>query len=58
MQSNGPPAKFRFKSDSNCLLINFFDPISAVRFNRRDDSIRIRTINRSQNSIYIEKESK
>ena len=36
-QFNRPKAKIRFKSDSNRLLINFFDPIPAVRFNRRDD---------------------
>ena len=55
MRSNRPQAKFCFKLDLNRLFIDFFDPISAVRFARRDDSIRIRTINRSQNLIYIEK---
>ena len=44
MRSNRSQAKDRFKSDSNHLLINFFDPIPAVRFNYRDDSIQIRTI--------------
>ena len=43
-RSNQPPAKFCLKSDSNCILIKFFDPISAVRSTRCDDSIRIRTI--------------
>ena len=33
-RSNRPPAKFHFKSDLNCLLIDFFDPISAVRSTR------------------------
>ena len=46
--------KFIFKSDSNHLLINFSDPIQAVRFNRRDDSIRIRTQILNPNSNYIE----
>ena len=44
MQSNQPPAKFSFKSDSNCILIDFLDPISAIGSTRRDDSIQIRTI--------------
>ena len=44
MQSNQPQAKINFKSDSNRLLINFFDPISAIRSTRCDDLIRIRTI--------------
>ena len=30
MQLDRPPAKIRSKSDSNRLLIDFFDPISAV----------------------------
>ena len=29
-------AKFHLKSDSNRLLIKFFDPISAARFTRHD----------------------
>ena len=41
---NRPKAKIFFKSDSNRLLIYFFDLIPAVRFHRCDDSIRIRTI--------------
>ena len=44
MRFNGPKAEIRLKSDLNCLLINFFDPIPAVGFNRRNDSIQIRTI--------------
>ena len=31
MRLDQPPAKIRSKSDSNRLLINFFDPISAIR---------------------------
>ena len=31
MQSNRPPAKIRSKSDSNRLLIDFFDPNLAVQ---------------------------
>ena len=31
MRLDQPPAKIRCESDSNRLLINFFDPISAVR---------------------------
>ena len=58
MRFNRPQAKICFKSDSNRLLIDIFDPISAVRFNHRDDSIQIGTINRLQNSIYIKKELK
>ena len=43
MRFNRPKAKIRFKSDSNRLLIDFFDPISAVRFNRHYDTIRFGT---------------
>ena len=43
MRFNWPKAKIHFKSDSNCLLINFFDLIPAVQSTRRDDSIQIRT---------------
>ena len=43
MRLNGPKAKICFKLDSNRLLIAFFDPIPAVRFNRRNNSIQIRT---------------
>ena len=39
MRSNQPQAKY-----SNHLLIDFFDPISAIRFNRSDDWFRIWTI--------------
>ena len=58
MRSNRPQAKYCFKSDSNRLFVNFFDPISAVQFNSCDDLIQIGTINIKQNSIYNEKESK
>ena len=51
MQFNRPQAKICFKSDSNCLLIDFFDPISVVLSTHRDNSIRIQT-------IYIESEPK
>ena len=54
MQSNPPQAKFCLISDSNRLLINFFDPISGVQFTRRDDSIQIRTRIRSKKSIKID----
>ena len=37
-------AKFLLKSDLNNLLIDFFNPIPAARFTRRDDWIQIRTI--------------
>ena len=52
MPFNRPKAKIHFKSDSNHLLIDFFNPIPAVRFNRRDASIQIRT--QISNSNYIE----
>ena len=55
MGSNWPQAKFCLKSDSNHVLIDFFDPISAARFTRRHDSIWIRTIIISKNLIYIKK---
>ena len=32
MRFNQPKAKIRFKLDSNCLLINFFDPNSSLDF--------------------------
>ena len=53
MQFNRPKAKICFKSDSNLLLIDFFDPISAVQLNRPNVSIRIRTQISNPNSIYI-----
>ena len=58
MWSNRPQAKFCLQSDSNSLLIDFFDPISAVRFTRRDDSIWIRTRIRSKKLIYIKNQLK
>ena len=36
------PVYIRFKLNSNQLLIDFYDPISAVQSNRFDESIRIR----------------
>ena len=54
LQSNRPQAKILLKSDSNCLLINFFGPISTVRFNCRNDSIRIWTQISNPNSNYIQ----
>ena len=45
MRSSRPQAKFCFKPDLNCLLIDFFDPISAARFTHRDNTLRIRTQN-------------
>ena len=41
MQLDRTQAKFHLKSDSNCLLIDFFDPIPAARFTRCDDSIKL-----------------
>ena len=43
----------RFKSDLNCLLIIFYDPIPVVRCTRRNDLIRIRTIYIKNSLIYI-----
>ena len=43
MRFNRPQANIRFKSALNRLLIDFFDPIPAVRFNHRDDLIQIQT---------------
>ena len=51
MRLDRPQAKFRLKSDSNHLLIDFFDPISAAQFTRRDDLIRIQTRIRLKSSI-------
>ena len=51
MRLDQPQAKFRLKSDSNCLLIGFFNLIPAAQFTRRDDSIQIRTIIKSKSSI-------
>ena len=53
MPLNQPKAKICFKSDSNRLLINFFDPIPAVRFNRSDNSIQIQTQILNLNWNYI-----
>ena len=53
MRLDQPQAKFSLKLDSNHLLIDFIDPISAAQFTRRDDSIRIRTRIRMKKSIYI-----
>ena len=53
MLSNRPQAKICFKSDLNRLLIDFFDPISAVRSTRRDNLIRIQTIYIKNSSILI-----
>ena len=39
MQLDRPQAKFRLKSDLNCLFIDLCDPIPAARFTRRDDLI-------------------
>ena len=51
MRLDQPQAKFRLKSDSNCLLIDFFNPISAAQFIRHYDSILIRTIIRLRSLI-------
>ena len=51
MRFNRPKAKINLIYDSNCLLINFFNPISAVCFN---DSIQIWTHISNPNWNYIE----
>ena len=58
MQSNRPQVKFHLKSDLNLLLIDFLDPITAIRFTRRYHSIQIRARNISKKLIYIENQSK
>ena len=39
MRLDQPLAKFCLKSDLNCILINFLDPITAARFTHRNDLI-------------------
>ena len=56
MGSNRPKAKICFKSDSNRLFIDFFDPISELRSTSRDNLIQIRTIN-IENSLILIKNS-
>ena len=51
MPLDQPQAKFRLKSDLNCLLIDFFDPIPAAGFTSCDDLIRIQTIIRLKSLI-------
>ena len=58
MRFDRPWAKFRLKSDSNRLLIDLFDPISAAQYTRCDDLIGIPTKIRSKKSIYIKNQSK
>ena len=58
MRLDQPLAKFNFKLYWNRLCIDFFHLIPAVRSIRHDDSIRIRTIIISKNSIYIIKNLK
>ena len=48
MRLDHPQAKFCLKSDSNSLLIDFFDLIPTVLFSCRNDWIRIRTMIRSK----------
>ena len=43
LRSNRPQAKFHFKSDSNRLLINFFDPKSLPDLMKIVPMIQIRT---------------
>ena len=57
MRSNRPQVKIHFKVNSNCLLIDFFDPIQAIQFTRRDDSIRFRTIYIKNSLIHIKNRS-
>ena len=58
MRSNWPQAKFCFKSVSNRILIDFFDPISAAQYTPHDNSIRIWIVVISKKLIYIKKELK
>ena len=58
MRLNPPWAKFCLKLDSNRLLINFYDPIIAAGYTRRNDSIQIWKRIRSKKSIYINNQSK
>ena len=53
MQLDRPPAKIRSKSDLNRLLIDFYDPISAVWSIVVIILILILTINIKCSSIYI-----
>ena len=57
MQLDQPPAKIRSKSDSNRLLIDFFDPISAVRSIVATISIRIRAFISTYRSNFNRKRS-
>ena len=57
MRLDQPPAKIRSKSYSNQLLINFFDPISAVRSMVATILIQIRTIYIEYRSILYQKSS-
>ena len=57
MQLDRPLAEFRLKSDSNCLLINFFDPIPVVGFTRQDNLIWIWTQNLIWNLNLIKNKS-
>ena len=54
MQLYRPPAKIRSKSDSYRLLIDFFDPISAIRSIVASILIQIWTIYIEYSSTYIE----
>ena len=58
MRSNRPPAKIGSKSYSNQLLIDFFDPISAVRSIVATILIQIQIQISILNAIYIENWSK
>ena len=53
MGLNQPKAKIRFKSDSNQLLIDFFNPKSLPDLIEIDATIRIWTQISNLNSIYI-----
>ena len=57
MRSNQPQAIFCLKSNSNRVLIDFFNPISAARYTCRNDSNGIWTIIISKFNLY-QKESK
>ena len=53
MRLNRPPVKIHFKSKSNRVFIDFYNPNLEADFTRCDDTIRIRTIYIDSSSIYI-----
>ena len=57
MRLNGPQAKICYKSDSNRLLINFFDPKSSPDLIEIVATIQIQTRMWSKKSIHIKNSS-